>query len=395
MPDRIDIARRERVLICAPFGRDAALIERELTAVGIAAQVCDSIETLAAGIRDGAGAGLIADEALSPAAVECLRKTLDAQPPWSDFPLVVMTSGGNTTHQSRYRLRLLGPLGNVSLLERPLRSATLVSSIQAALRARRRQYELGSLLHQRQMIELELQARNQQLMSANRELEEFAYVSSHDLKEPLRMVNIYTQLLLKDYAAKDEKAQQYAAFIQDGVSRMEKLLYDLLNYSRTVYAEGENTERADLSKSLVQALAMLNGHIKESQAQIEYGQLPVVAGDEGQLAQVFQNLISNAIKYRKNDVPLKITLSAEHTGHDWKITFSDNGIGFDPRYSERIFGLFKRLHKAEYPGTGLGLAICQRIIERYGGRIWAEGRPGQGATFYFTLPDANRQLLGA
>jgi light-regulated signal transduction histidine kinase (bacteriophytochrome) len=276
----------------------------------------------------------------------------------------------------------------VSLLERPLRTATLVSSIQAALRARRHQYDLAELLHQRHSIEREMQRRNEELTKANRELEEFAYVSSHDLKEPLRMVNIYTQLLLRDFAREEKKAQQYAAFINEGVNRMEKLLHDLLTYSRTLYAEGESAAAADLSKSLVQALETLNGRIEECTAQIDCGELPRVIGDESQLAQVFQNLVSNALKYRRSDVPPKITISAELKGSEWIIAISDNGIGFDPKYAERIFGLFKRLHKDEYPGTGLGLTICQRIVERYGGRIWAEGRPGAGATFYFTLPEA-------
>jgi signal transduction histidine kinase len=380
--------QQERVLICAPFGRDAALIEKELSAAGLTAHVCNSVADLTAAIGEGAGTALIADEALRPEAVDALRNELNRQPPWSDFPLVVMTSGGGTTDASRYRLALLEPLGNVSLLERPLRTATLVSSMQTALRARRHQYDLAELLHERHTIEREMQRRNEELTKANRELEEFAYVSSHDLKEPLRMVNIYTQLLLRDYVIEEKRAQQYAAFINEGVNRMEKLLHDLLTYSRTVYAEGESEEAADLSKSLLQALATLDGRIEESNAEIVCAELPRVTGDESQLAQVFQNLVSNALKYRRSDVPPKITISAELQGGEWVIAVSDNGIGFDPRYAERIFGLFKRLHKDEYPGTGLGLTICQRIVERYGGRIWAEGKPGAGATFYFALPEA-------
>jgi signal transduction histidine kinase len=379
----------ERVLILAPFGRDGSLIQKELLAAGVTAEVYLSVQELIGAIREGAGAALIADEALGQDAVERLRDELATQPPWSDFPLVVMTSGGGTTDASRYRLRLLEPLGNVSLLERPLRTATLVSSIQAALRTRRHQYQLAAHLEERQANEQELKRRNDELTKANRELEEFAYVSSHDLQEPLRMINIYTQLLLRDFADRSEKAQKYASFIHTGVSQMTKLLRDLLLFSRTIHPDSMTIDRADLSKSFMQAVATLNGRIEESTAVIECNDLPTVTGDEAQLAQVFQNLLSNALKYKKAEVAPRITISAELQNGEWVISVSDNGIGFEQRYAERIFGLFKRLHKDDYPGTGLGLAICQRIIERCGGRIWAEGRPGTGSTFYFALPSCD------
>lgn len=224
------------------------------------------------------------------------------------------------------------------------------------------------------------------LRKTNRELEEFAYVSSHDLQEPLRMVNIYAQLLVRRFAQDNGDAQQYAAFIQNGVARMEELLRDLLTFSRTIQSENSPVGPADLSASLSRALSVLQARIDEEDAFIAGGPLPIVRGDEAQLAQVFQNLLSNSLKYRRADVTPEIRISAESDDNNWTISVRDNGIGFDPQYSERIFGLFKRLHKDAYPGTGLGLAICQRIVERYGGRMWAEGRPGEGATFYFTLP---------
>jgi PAS domain S-box-containing protein len=224
------------------------------------------------------------------------------------------------------------------------------------------------------------------LRKTNRELEEFAYVSSHDLQEPLRMVNIYTQLLVRRFAKDDGDAQQYAAFIQNGVARMEELLHDLLTFSRTIQSENSPITEADLSASLSRALSVLNVRIEEEGALVTAGPLPSVRGDEAQLAQVFQNLISNSLKYRRLDVSPEIRISAESHDNHWTISVRDNGIGFDPQYAERIFGLFKRLHKDAYPGTGLGLAICQRIVERYNGRMWAEGRPGEGSTFYFTFP---------
>ncbi len=229
------------------------------------------------------------------------------------------------------------------------------------------------------------------LRRANRELEEFAYVSSHDLQEPLRMVNIYTQLILKQVngiksVVVDESLTQYAGFVRQGVRRMQALIDDLLKFSRTVHAEEQPIGTADLSAALSEAVAVLKDRIEESGAVIRAQALPNAGGDTAQVAHVFQNLLSNSLKYRKRGTRLEIEISAEQQGEEWIVAVKDNGIGFEPQYGERIFGLFKRLHKDEYPGTGLGLAICQRIVERYGGRIWADGRTGEGATFRFSLP---------
>jgi PAS domain S-box-containing protein len=237
----------------------------------------------------------------------------------------------------------------------------------------------------RKSAEAALQRTNEELVRANSELEEFAYVSSHDLQEPLRMVNIYTQLLLKQALTDNDEARKYAAFIRQGVLRMEVLIHDLLSYSRIIY-DSTASGTADLSLSVTQALETLAGRIAESGAAVHRGMLPTVRGDTAQLAQVFQNLISNSLKYRKREVTPEIYISARKQGREWIISLQDNGIGFRPQYAERIFGLFKRLHKDAYPGTGLGLAICQRIVQRHGGKMWAEGQPDEGATFSFTLP---------
>jgi light-regulated signal transduction histidine kinase (bacteriophytochrome) len=173
--------------------------------------------------------------------------------------------------------------------------------------------------------------------------------------------------------------------VREGAGRMETLLRDLLTFSRAVHTEPLRVGSANLEESLKEALAVLASRIQDTGAVITAGPLPDVRGDTRQMAHVFQNLLSNAIKYRKKDVPATVDISAEQQGHEWVVTVRDNGIGFEPEYSERIFGLFKRLHREEYPGTGLGLAICQRIVTRYGGRMWAEGRPGEGATFRFSL----------
>ncbi len=224
------------------------------------------------------------------------------------------------------------------------------------------------------------------LRKANRELEEFAYVASHDLQEPLRMVNIYTQLLLRKISTSDPVLNQYAGFVREGVKRMEELLRDLLSFSRTVHDQ-ETLGTADLFASLNEAVSVLRTRIEETGTAINCTFLPTTRGDTRQIAHVFQNLLSNSLKYRRDIAPV-IDISAERRNDAWVVSVRDNGIGFEQRYSERIFGLFKRLHKEEYPGTGLGLAICKRIVERYGGRMWADSTPGTGSTFFFSLPQA-------
>jgi light-regulated signal transduction histidine kinase (bacteriophytochrome) len=231
----------------------------------------------------------------------------------------------------------------------------------------------------------------EELRRMNRELEEFGYVASHDLQEPLRMVNIYTQMILRNPADEPEKLAEYCEFVQQGVKRMESLIHDLLTFSRNVQREEQSVGTADLTAALEEAVAVLKGRIEDAAAVIRAEPLPTVRGETQQLSHVFQNVLANALKYRNPEVPLEIRVSSESYSGGYVICVRDNGIGFEPQYAERIFGLFKRLHKSEYPGTGLGLAICKRIVERYGGRMWAEGRPGSGASFYFSLSGANYQ----
>ena len=226
----------------------------------------------------------------------------------------------------------------------------------------------------------------EELRRVNRELEEFAYVASHDLQEPLRMVNIYTQMIMKQVGGQNPELIQFEGFVRQGVKRMETLIHDLLTFSRAVHTEEIPIGTADLQAALTEAKSVLDARIKDCGAEITAPALPTVRGDTSQLAHVFQNLLSNSLKYRKEDIAPKIEVSYAREGDRFVVAMQDNGIGFEQRYAERIFGLFKRLHQHEVSGTGLGLAICQRIIERYGGNIWAVGRPGDGATFFFALP---------
>jgi light-regulated signal transduction histidine kinase (bacteriophytochrome) len=232
----------------------------------------------------------------------------------------------------------------------------------------------------------ELKKSNEELTRANRELEEFAHVASHDLQEPLRMAKVYTQLILKNLDTPNDLVNEYGAFVQQAIVRMETLVRGLLTLSRTAWNDELPVGPADLSASLTEAVSVLKDRIEETRASITARPLPSVRGDTQQLAHVFQNLLSNALKYGKEGVPIEVRIEAEKRGPEWIVAVRDNGIGFESQYAERIFGRFKRLHKEDVPGTGLGLAICRRIVERCGGRIWAEGWPGEGATFYFALP---------
>ncbi len=183
----------------------------------------------------------------------------------------------------------------------------------------------------------------------------------------------------------------FAGYVHQGIGRMQTLIQDLLTYSRTVQRNEVLVGTADLSASLAEAVSVLRNRIEESGAVVHAEPLPTVRGETAQVAHVFQNLLSNAIKYRKPESIPEIHIRAERDGTQWVVSIKDNGIGFEQKYAERIFGLFKRLHTNEYPGTGLGLAICQRTIERYGGRMWAHGQPGEGATVFFTIAAIDAQ----
>jgi light-regulated signal transduction histidine kinase (bacteriophytochrome) len=245
---------------------------------------------------------------------------------------------------------------------------------------------VGVDITERKRAEEKLKLTLADLERSNKELEQFAYVASHDLQEPLRMVSSYTQLLARRYQSQlDAAANEFIAFAVDGANRMQALINDLLAYSR-VGTLGKEFEPADCTAVLDRTLANLKAAIEKSSAVVTHDLLPTVMADNLQLVQLFQNLIGNAIKFHGEEPP-RVHVSAEQKGNEWVFSIRDNGIGIDPRYAERIFVIFQRLHtREEYPGTGIGLAICKKIVERHGGRIWVESQPGIGSTFYFTIP---------
>ena len=371
--------RELRVLVLAPGGRDARVICEVFQRARMRAECCATVEDLGQELQAGAGASVVTTEALSVAGIHSLEQIVDLQPAWSALPFLLLTGGGASTQQSLHQFALLARLRNLTLLERPLRKVTLVSAVQAALRLRRRQYEIRDYLTERQHREV-------QLHQANEDLRQFAYVTSHDLQEPLRAVTTYVELLAQRlHGQLTAETQAFMGYAVEGAQRMRALIVDLLAYSRVERQDVEGTA-TDGEAVLEQAVRDLRLTIAESGAVVTHDPLPTVVTVPGQLKQVLENLLSNALKFR-GPAPPRIHLAAQRHGPEWVFSVRDNGIGLDPQYAHRIFQMFQRLHtRREYPGTGIGLAICKRIVERHGGRIWVESEPGQGATFFFTLP---------
>jgi len=241
---------------------------------------------------------------------------------------------------------------------------------------------------ERVQAEADLQRAAEELARSNEDLQQFAYVASHDLQEPLRMVASYTQLLARRYGDRlDDDAREFIGYAVDGATRMQQLINDLLQYSR-VGTRGETLQPCSLGDAVERARRNLAPLLEESGAEVRVDPLPILAVDAGQMTQLFQNLLQNAVRFRSEAAP-RIHISAERSGGEWIVAVRDNGIGIDPQYAERIFVIFQRLHTAaEFPGSGIGLAICKKIVARHGGRIWVEPHPEGGSVFRVGLPAA-------
>ena len=308
-------------------------------------------------------------------------RRLKASPTTRGIPVVFMTALTDSAD------KITGfEVGAVDYVTKPLDGAEVLARIDThlSLYALRRELE-----RQNALLRQEIAAREQAqeaLQRSNTELEQLAYVASHDMQEPLRMVASYLQLVAQRYQGKlDAEADEFIGFAVDGAKRMQALINDLLAYSR-VGTKARPFAPADCAAIVDTAITDLRMAITESRAQVSRGPLPVVMADAMQLAQLFQNLLGNAIKFHGAEPP-QVRIEAERTDTSWCFAVRDNGIGIAPEYFDRIFVLFQRLHgRRDYPGTGIGLALCKKIVERHGGRIWVESAPASGSVFRFTLP---------
>lgn len=374
----------ERVLVLAPTGLDAALSEQILAEAGLATRACPDLGSLVDAIDEGAGAVVVTEEALHAGSAQALVDALRVQPAWSDLPVLVLTYGGASSPTA---VRALDLLGNVVLLERPVRVPTLLSALRMALRARRRQYQVRAqvqeLRHARDELELRVRERTAELERINDELEAFSYSVSHDLRAPLRKIDGFSTLLVEEHA--DELGPGglgHLRRVRDGVTRMRQLIDDLLGLSRVTRAplRRGRVDVSELARAVLAELAA--GSSRRVRASVQEGL--VAYADGGLLRIAFENLLSNAWKFTAGRAAARIEVGRRDDG-----TFfvRDDGAGFDPAYAERLFAPFRRLHStAEFEGTGIGLATVQRIVNRHGGTIWAESAVDEGATFYFTLP---------
>jgi light-regulated signal transduction histidine kinase (bacteriophytochrome) len=288
-----------------------------------------------------------------------------------------LVAGENVRNLETVRVTKTGELVEVSVSASPIRSATgMVVGLSAIAR---------DIREQRQLLRT-LESQRAELQRSNDELMQFAYVASHDLQEPLRMVSSYSELLSSRYQGElDERATRYLAYISEGAARMQRLIRELLNYAR-VGTRAKPMAPVSLDEVVRNVLSDLKTRVDAAKAEIEVSPLPTVRGDDIQLGQVFQNLISNAIKFRGDRQP-RVTVGARREGEMWRISIEDNGIGIDMKFHDRVFEIFRRLHDRDaYDGTGVGLAIVKRIVERHGGRVWFDSTVGEGTRFHFTVP---------
>jgi signal transduction histidine kinase len=380
-----------RILILAPIGNDTPVTVKLLEEAGLPAEGCANVEDLTKRLGEGCAALIIAEEALTRLAVQVLVEALQRQPSWSDVPIIIVTTSGEATSLVFERLTIFGSAGNVSLLERPFRTITLVNAAQVASRSRKRQYQVRDLMIERERIlaglEQNVESRTAELRETNSQLEELVYSIAHDLRAPLRAMQGFSKLLMDQYGkVLEEDGREYAKRVMHAAERMDAMTLDLLAYGRMARSEIELSP-VSMQRVWQAAMAQCEKLIEETGASVIVEEpLPEVLGEEPILTQVFANLLNNALKFvRAGEIP-QVRVRSEAAGDRIMIWVEDKGVGVPQQYQERIFRVFERLGNGRYGGTGIGLSIVRKGVERMGGSVGVESEQGNGSRFWVELP---------
>ncbi len=382
------------VLIMAPIGADAANIRNVLVNAGMAPVICRGDADVRAGIGADCGAILLTEEALTPHMNKLLGELFALQPPWSDIPVVLISNAGLSNTGAIAASKLRGARRTVTLLERPLRSVTLLATLHTVLAARHRQYDVRDLLNERDMLlsslETRVVERTAELRRMVEEMEAFSYSVSHDLRSPLRSLAGYAQALQEDHADElSPGARSYLDRIARAAQRMDILTQDVLAYTRVTRCEIEirPVDLDSLFREVIEQYPALGAAADRIQIR---GPLGMVQGHVPSLVQCFSNLLGNAMKFVPDERTPQIEVTSVCRDEWCRVTVKDNGIGIEPRDHARIFRMFERAAGKEIPGTGIGLAIVKKAVERMGGRIGVDSSPGFGSEFWIELPIAPR-----
>lgn len=379
-----------RVIIVAPLGADAVNISEVLIRAGFGTLVCRDLEEATKSVAEGCGVLLLTEEAIDEPRQVLLSEQLAKQQPWSDLPLIVITTGGRMNAVSARVVGLLGPFANLTLIERPLRASTLVVAMKAAMRARARQYQLRDLITDREKLLSSLEERVTERTASLRqmveELEAFSYSVSHDLRAPLRVLEGYAQVLVEDYGPTLEpQAKELLDRIARAARRMDRLTQDVLAYTR-VSREQMVMEPVELELILREVIEQYPSLYAARNFIRLRRPLGRVSGHGPSLVQCFSNLLENAIKFSREGEEPWVEISSEPRGDRLRVAVRDRGLGIDAANQKRIFGMFERAtaHR-QVPGTGIGLAIVKKAVGRMGGSVGVESEPGQGACFWLDL----------